>query len=70
MNITISKELAYKCAEALVSKHNAIPQDMEHDNVLIVSFRSLYAELCALGQQNLIATAIRPINPKNLPLFV
>ena len=67
--ITISKAMAYKCATALVDKHNSIPQDMEHDSVLIISFRSLYKDLCSLGMQFMIASAIKPINQRNLDLF-
>lgn len=68
--ITISKDLAFTCATALVDKHNSIPQDKQHDNVILVSFRSLYQELTALGMQHMIASAIRPINERNLPLFI
>lgn len=68
MNIT--RELAYKCAVALVDKHNAIPQDEYHDNAILVSFRSLYNDLRALGMEFLIASAQRPQNKRNLPLFV
>ena len=68
--ITISKEFAYECATALVYKHNAIPQDKAHDNVIIVSYRELYKQLCELRMQFMIAEAIKPINPNNLPLFI
>ena len=68
-HITISQRIAFKCAEALVAEHNAIPQDEKHDNCLIVSFRSLYQDLCALGFPTLIASAHRPINPKGVELY-
>lgn len=68
--VTISKALARECAEALLAKHNSIPRDMEHDNVILLSFRSLYPRLVALEAQDLIAVAIRPVNPKGLPLFI
>lgn len=67
--ITIDKAFAYKCAEALVDKHNRIPQDKEHDNVILFSFRSLYADLKRLGMEFMIASAVKPTNPKKLPLF-
>ncbi len=67
--ITISNEFAYECAIALVDKHNHIPQDEAHDNCILFSFRELYRNLCSLGHQYLIATAYRPINRHNLPLF-
>lgn len=70
MNITITKELAYECAKALVDKHNNIPQDEAHDNCILFSFRELYMNLCKLGQEYLIATAIKPINKYNRPLFL
>ena len=57
---TISKELAYTCAEALVKVHNNIPQDASHQGVLTVSYRSLYEDLKALGMEFMIASAIRP----------
>lgn len=68
--ININSEMAFKCANALVYKHNSIAKTADHDNLILVSFRSLYKDLCALGQQHMIAKAIRPINPKNLPLFI
>lgn len=68
--VTISQSLARECAEALVDKHNSIPRDMEHDNCILISFRSLYPRLVALGAQDLIAVAVRPVNPKGLPLFI
>ena len=67
--ITIDKEMAQKCATALVDKHNSIPQDMEHDACIIISFRSLYKDLCALGCSWMIASAIHPVNPHGFPLF-
>lgn len=66
---TISKEMAYKCATALVQRHNHTAQNTKSDSVIIISFRSLYEDLCALGHPYMIASAIRPANPKNLPLF-
>ena len=68
--ISISRELAHECARALVAAHNAIPQDKMHDNCIIVSFRSLYRDLCSLGCSWLIASAHRPVNPKGLDLFI
>lgn len=67
--ITISNEFAYKCANALVDKHNSIPQDEAHDNCILFSFRQLYVDLCSIGHPYLIAAAHRPINRHNLPLF-
>ena len=67
--ICISKEFAHKCAEALVDKHNAIAS-RGNDSCTIISFRSLYVDLCKLGQGEMIATAIRPVNKDNVPLFV
>lgn len=58
----ISKELAHKCAAALVEKHNRIPNDEKHHSVLIVSIRSLYEDLKKLGCEFMIASAIRPAN--------
>jgi len=68
--VTISQALARECAEALLAKHNSIPRDMEHDNVILLSFRSLYPRLIALGAEDLIAVAVRPVNPNNFPLFI
>lgn len=68
--ININSEMAYKCATALVYKHNSIARTTENDNLILVSFRSLYRDLCSLGQEHMIASAIRPVNPKNLPLFI
>lgn len=67
--ITITKGMAHRCAEALLKEHNAIPVDMEHDSILIVSHRSLYNWLCKLGQSAMIAQAHKPINPKNVDIF-
>ena len=67
--INITKEMAHKCAMALVDQHNAIPQDINHDSVLIISVRSLYKDLCSLGFSWLIGTAHRPINPRGFDLF-
>ena len=66
--IIISKELARKCADALVDKHNEIANRGE-DSCTLISFRSLYTELCELGFEWLIASAIHPVNEKHLPLF-
>lgn len=57
----ITKEMAHKCAEALVDKHNRIPQDAAHNGVLIVSYRSLAVDLMELGCPFMLASAIRPI---------
>ena len=67
--IAITKEMAHKCAMALVDQHNSIPQDINHDSVLIISFRSLYKDLCSLGFSWLIGTAHRPINKQGVELF-
>ena len=66
--VIISKELSHKCAEALVDEHNNIAR-RGHDSCTIISFRSLYKDLCELGFSWMIASAIRPVNEKNLPLF-
>lgn len=58
----INKEFAHKCAEALVKVHNNIPNDKEHNSVMIVSFRSLREDLQKLGCEFMIASAIRPYN--------
>lgn len=68
--IKINSEMAYKCATSLVYKHNSMARNTDNDNLILVSFRSLYTDLCTLGQEHLIATAIRPVNRKNLPLFI
>lgn len=67
--ITITEEMAHRCAEALLKEHNTIPVDMEHDSLLIVSHRSLYNWLCKLEQSWMIAQAHKPINPRNLDIF-
>ena len=67
--IIISRELAYECAEALVDQHNAVAEAGVSDAVVLISFRGLYKRLCALGQSWQIASAIRPVNERNLPLF-
>lgn len=60
----ISKEMAHKCAEALVKEHNRIPNDESHRSVIIVSIRSLYEDLKKLGCEFMIASAMRPDNHK------
>lgn len=67
--INISKELAYECATALLEQHNALAEK-GHDSCTLLSFRSLYNNLCALGHAYMISSAIRPVNPHNLPLFI
>jgi len=59
-NITISREMAHKCAEALVKAHNSIPQDAQHQGVILVSFRSVYEDLKKLDMAFMIASAQRP----------
>ena len=67
--ITITKEMASKCAIALVDQHNALAQ-AGHDSCTIISFRSLFQDLCKLGCSWMISSAIRPVNERNLPLFL
>lgn len=54
--IIISRELAYKCANALIETHNT----KDSGSVRLFSFRQLCLDLEALGQQHLISAAIKP----------
>ena len=67
--VIITNEFACKCADALVDQHNEIAKRGE-DSCTIVSFRQLFIDLCKLGFSWKIASAIRPENKHNLPLFL
>ena len=57
-HVTISKEFAQKCGEALVAQHNV----RAGGSVRLVSFRSLYEDLRELGCEYLIASALKPVD--------
>lgn len=67
--IIITNEFAGKCADALIDKHNEIAR-RGVDSCTLISFCSLYIDLCKLGFSWKIATAIHPINEHNFPLFL
>lgn len=68
--LIVPDHLVNEIAQALVDKHNHIPQDEAHDNCILFSFRELYINLKTLGQEHLISAAYRPINKHNRPLFI